>query len=259
MADRINDLTGKEWLQNSFSIRRNLNKTAEEKKLKHPASFPVELAKKVICTWTKKWANILDPFLGSWSTILWALETGRTCTWIDLSKEYCDLSTERIKNQWYNLEKCKIINWDSLEVIPTLNEQFDLILTSPPYRDILNMKRTADRKESHNYSKDKIKDLGNMSDYDLFLESLTKIFSEIRNITKDGWYSVVNVMDIRKKSKFYPLHLDLINNFYNIGWELDDIIIWDRQNEYNNMKTLWYPYKFRINKVHEYLLVFHKS
>ena len=36
---RCNDLTGKEWLQNSFSIWRNFNKTPEEKELKHPASY----------------------------------------------------------------------------------------------------------------------------------------------------------------------------------------------------------------------------
>lgn len=34
---RCNDLTGKEWLQNSFSIWRDLSKTKAEKDLKHPA------------------------------------------------------------------------------------------------------------------------------------------------------------------------------------------------------------------------------
>lgn len=37
---RCNDLTGKEWLQNSFSIWRDLSKTKAEKDLKHPASYP---------------------------------------------------------------------------------------------------------------------------------------------------------------------------------------------------------------------------
>jgi len=39
----------------------------------------------------------------------------------------------------------------------------------------------------------------------------------------------------------------------------DDIIIWDRQQDYNNMKPLGYPYKYRINKVHEYILIFIKK
>ena len=66
-------------------------------------------------------------------------------------------------------------------------------------------------------------------------------------------------MDIRKKSNFYPLHCDLITELRKHNYLLDDIIIWDRQPEYNNMRPLGYPYKFRINKVHEYLLIFIKE
>ena len=40
---KCNNLTGKEWLQNSFSIWRNLTKTKEEKDMGHPASYPVSL------------------------------------------------------------------------------------------------------------------------------------------------------------------------------------------------------------------------
>jgi len=44
-----------------------------------------------------------------------------------------------------------------------------------------------------------------------------------------------------------------------IGYIYDDLIIWDRQADYNNMRPLGYPYKFRINKVHEYLMIFIKK
>ena len=47
-SKRGNDLTGKEWLQNSFSIWRDLSKSAEEKKMQHPASYPVALCEKLI-------------------------------------------------------------------------------------------------------------------------------------------------------------------------------------------------------------------
>jgi DNA modification methylase len=75
---------------------------------------------------------------------------------------------------------------------------------------------------------------------------------------KDKGYCIVNVMDIRKKNQFYPLHIDITEKLQQVGYTLDDIIIWDRQKEYNNMRPLGYPYKFRINKVHEYLLIFTK-
>ena len=66
-------------------------------------------------------------------------------------------------------------------------------------------------------------------------------------------------MDIRKKSDFYPLHSDLATELKKHGYIFDDIIIWDRQQDYNNMRPLGYPYKFRINKVHEYILIFIKK
>ena len=43
-----------------------------------------------------------------------------------------------------------------------------------------------------------------------------------------------------------------------IGFLLDDIIIWDRRQEYNHLRPLGYPSVFRINKVHEYILIFKK-
>jgi len=39
MAERMNNFTGKEWLQNSFSIWRDIRRNKEEKKLKHSAMF----------------------------------------------------------------------------------------------------------------------------------------------------------------------------------------------------------------------------
>ena len=55
------------------------------------------------------------------------------------------------------------------------------------------------------------------------------------------------------------LHSDVAVEMQKIGFIYDDIIIWDRQYEYNNMRPLGYPYKFRINKVHEYILIFIKK
>ena len=67
---KCNELTGKEWLQNSFSIWRNISKTPEEKELKHPASYPVALCEKLIKTFSKKGGKILDPFNGVGSSLV---------------------------------------------------------------------------------------------------------------------------------------------------------------------------------------------
>jgi len=252
---KCNGLTGKEWLQNSFSIWRGLAKTKEEKAFKHPASYPIALCEKLIRTFARTECKVLDPFNGIGSTTTAAASLGCEAVGIDLSDEFCNIARERIQEH----EKIKIITGNSFDVLPTLPEDyFDICVTSPPYWDILNMKRSADKKESVNYS-DSESDLGNIKQYREFIDELARLFQALSRNLKKGGYCIVNVMDIRKKSEFYPLHSDLAIALQDAGYIYDDLIIWDRQADYNNMRPLGYPYKFRINKVHEYLLIFIKK
>ena len=254
-SKKCNNLSGKEWLQNSFSIWRDISKTKEERALNHPASYPVALCEKLIRTFSRSDGRIIDPFNGIGSTTTAAWNLNREAVGIDLSEDFCQKASSRISGA----NNINIIQGDSFEVLKTLpTDYFDLCITSPPYWDILNMKRSADQKASSNYS-DKDNDLGNIPDYEDFIHSITSLFDLVKTTLKPGAYCIVNVMDIRKKSTFYPLHSDLASALKNIGFIYDDLIIWDRQQDYNNMRPLGYPYKFRINKVHEYLLILIKE
>lgn len=255
VADHANDLTGKEWLQNSFSIWRDVKKTPEEKALKHPASYPSALCEKLIRSFAKGGCRVLDPFNGIGSTMAACRDLNCSGVGIDLSEEYCKIAKERVDGA----DNIRIINGDSFQELKKLPENsFDLCITSPPYWDILNRKRSADGRKSVNYS-EKTTDLGNIEDYREFISTLQNLFAEVNRVLKPGAYCIVNVMDIRKKNVFYPLHSDLATAMQQAGYLYDDIIIWDRQNDYNSMRPLGYPYKFRINKVHEYLLIFIKN
>lgn len=255
VENKFNDLSGKEWLQNSFSIWKGLSKTKDEKALKHPASYPISICEKIIRTFSQKGCNVLDPFNGVGSTMVAAKNLGCSGVGIDLSNEFCDIAKERLGMD----SRIKIINGDSLKELKDLpHNSFDICFTSPPYWDILNMKRSADKRSANNYS-NKNNDLGNIPNYDDFLEILKNVFIEVHKVLNNNSYCIINVMDIRKKSQFYPLHSDLATIMQTIGYIYDDLIIWDRQSEYNNMRPLGYPYKFRINKVHEYLLIFIKK
>ena len=252
---RCNNLTGKEWLQYSFSIWRDLSKTKEEKDLKHPASYPVSLCERLIRTFAKPNSNVLDPFNGIGSSMVAAHNLNCYGTGIDLSAKF----TEKAKNRVGDDKNIHLICGDSFEELDKLEENsFDICVTSPPYWDILNMRRSADMKESINYS-DQENDIGNIPKYEDFVRLLGDLFEKVRRCLKGGGYCLVNVMDIRKKDRFYPLHSDLAIEMQNRGYIFDDLIIWDRQNDYNNMRPLGYPYKFRINKVHEYVLIFIKE
>lgn len=263
ITNRYNNLTGKEWLQHSFSIWRDIRKSDEEKSLNHPAIFPKQVCSRIIDIFTKKDDLVLDPFMGTGSTIITAYQKQRKSIGIELSKSFIEITQNRLSKikgefSFETLYEPILYNQDARNIIDVVNlNSVDLCLTSPPYWDILNMKRTADLKKSRYYSKDD-KDLGNIDNYKAFLLELSKVFSLVYKLVKLNRHCVVILMDIRKKNIFYPFHSDFADIMKNIGFSFEDLIIWDRQHEYNNMKPLGYPYVFRVNKVHEYILIFKK-
>jgi DNA modification methylase len=133
----------------------------------------------------------------------------------------------------------------------------DFCLTSPPYWDILTRRRTADYKETRHYG-DHAGDLGRVEDYGAFLDALAAVMGQVFEALRPGAYACVVVMDLRKRARFFPFHADLAARMQDIGFIYDDLVIWDRRHEYNNLRPLGYPYKFRINKVHEFILIFQK-
>ena len=265
MAERMNNLTGKEWLMNSFTIWRDVVKTSEERATKHPALFPQELVEKLIRLYLRDPGSVvLDPFMGIGSTMLASMNQGMKGIGFDLSKDFCGIANQRIgKFQGTLTNETEILapdvhNKDSRTISKVLEEQsVDLVVTSPPYWDILNQKRTADGKIIRNYSSD-TEDLGNIPDYEEFLADLKNVYTEVYKVMKPGARCIAVVMDIRKKDKFYPLHEDQSRIMREIGFELDEYVIWDRQRDYNNMKTLGYPYVYRFNRVHEFICIYLK-
>ena len=99
MAEKMNNLTGKEWLLESFTIWSNLKKTKEELQTKHPALFTQKLPEKLINLYTKNNGEIiLDPFMGIGSTMMATMNTGTKGVGIELNKKYCSIAKKRIKN-----------------------------------------------------------------------------------------------------------------------------------------------------------------
>lgn len=63
----------------------------------HPAPFPVELPLRLIKLYTFEREVVLDPFMGSGTTAIAAIRTGRHFVGYDISKEYVKLANKRIK------------------------------------------------------------------------------------------------------------------------------------------------------------------
>lgn len=62
----------------------------------HPATFPFSLAKDHILSWSNEGDTVLDPFLGSGTTLLACKELNRKGIGIEISEEYCELSRGRL-------------------------------------------------------------------------------------------------------------------------------------------------------------------
>ena len=88
--------------------------------------------------------------------------------------------------------------------------------------------------------------------------STANIFADVLRVLKPGAHCCIVVMDLRKKNRFYPFHSDLAARLQSVGYEFDDLIIWNRQSEYNNLRPLGYPAVFRVNKVHEFVVLMRK-
>ena len=257
---RANQLDGKTWTRYSISIWSDLRKTTEELRLKHPALFPMALAGRLIeCLSGDSDQLVLDPFAGIGSTLLAAAQAGKCGIGIELSPEFCQLAEQRLSE----LETCsasaaQLHCCDARQLREYIKpSSVDLVITSPPYWNVLSRRRTADGKATRDYG-DQRSDLGRIGTYSAFLSALGDVFSQVQEVLRPGKYCCVVVMDIRQQGKLYSLHADLIRVMEAIGFLYDDLIIWDRRHEYNNFRPLGYPSVFRVNKAHEFILIFQK-
>ena len=85
--DEFLELTKSVW---SFPAER-------ANKIGHAAPFPVELPYRLIQLYTFEDQVVLDPFVGSGTTCIAALKTGRNYIAYDNDKKSCDLAEQRIR------------------------------------------------------------------------------------------------------------------------------------------------------------------
>jgi DNA modification methylase len=259
---RANDLNGTAWLANSISVWSDFRKSAEESALKHPAMFPSMLVERFIESFTTARQRVVfDPFMGSGSTLVAARKRGRRGIGIELNPQYVKIARSRLAQRDLWSDPCGDGDFELHMADATRMLEFvkpnsvDITITSPPYWNILNQRRTSDQKPIRHYGNLE-GDLGAIAEYGDFIAALARVFQLVHVVMKPERYCIVVVMDLRKRDVFYPYHCDIAGMLQQIGFIFDDLIIWNRQSEYNNLRPLGYPAVFRINKVHEFCLVF---
>jgi site-specific DNA-methyltransferase (adenine-specific) len=93
-GSRKSDITKKEFMEWTNGVWNFMGES--KKRVGHPAPFPVELPRRCIKLFSFIGDTILDPFLGSGSTLLACLQTGREGIGVDIDKKYCELAKRRL-------------------------------------------------------------------------------------------------------------------------------------------------------------------
>lgn len=274
--NKLNDLTGKDWLPEtkSFFYQKGLGVDSPEAQIEklHPAPYSFQDIGKLVIFFTKKGMKVLDPFGGVGSTAKACEVNGRTCTSIELSPKWHELSIKRLETETGEgtSKNHTFINGDSCEELKKLKtDSFDFMVTSPPYWGILAKKDQKVKKNrvannlATKYSDDD-KDLGNVENYNEFLNILVKkIFMECARIIKSGKYMAIVVSDFRDKSDFISFHSDLIQKMNNAPITSGGVLkLQGVKILIQNHKSLLpygYPFAYVENIHHQYVLIFRKE
>ncbi len=263
----INCMTAKQWLKSQLGVWQfNYEARDIRKKNIHPATFPISLAKKVIKLFTHEGELALDPFVGSGTTLVAAGDTNRNAVGFDLQKGYIDLCEKRLAQASFLGEANQIAVQDDARFIQEYfePETISLILTSPPYANLLNrVRQNKSRRFRKNeqlgkieqYSQDP-RDLGTMQ-LDEYTNAMGEIFESLLPLLRPKAHCVINVPDMWWENRRITIHVSLIEELRKRGYELRNIIIWDRTNIVNRIGIFGWPSNYiTMGVTFEYLLDF---
>ena len=245
-SNKLNDLDPKTWLkfQKSWFIHNPPPRRKDV--LRHPAKFPETLAQEFIEFFTKSGDVVLDPMVGTGSTSVAALRSGRHSYGVELNSTYATIARQVVNEERAMLKEkgnalvAEIICGNAMQIseyavtyqIPLIN----YVLTSPPYWDMLHMqgamaqkKRRVEPELDVVYSDD-AEDLGNISDYGEFIERLAVVYETIQPLLKPRAYLTIIVKNIKKGGKIYPLAWDLARRLEK-SYTLKDEKIWLQDNQ----------------------------
>ncbi len=240
--NKLNDLDPKTWLK--FQKSWFIHNPPPRKKgvLVHPAKFPETMAQEFIEFFTKKGQTVLDPMAGTGTTLIAALRAGRNSYGIELNPKYVQIAEHLIKEERASLGeviedlKSEIINGDAALTLQYKIPIIDYVLTSPPYWDMLRVKGAETQKKRRTspdvdvFYSDDPNDLGNIKDYDIFIERLVQIYVSLKPVLKEKAYLTIIVKNIKKGGKIYPLAWDLGRELGRT-YTLKDEKIWMQDNQ----------------------------
>jgi len=265
-------MTAKEWMKAQVGVWQFYYERGDVRnKHLHPATFPIALARRGIELFTHRGELVLDPFSGTGTTLVAARRAGRNAAGFDLKAEYTDLARGRLTKEPVSVDaRQAAFTADARKLEQYLKPQsVALILTSPPYANLLNRKRLNKSRRGNlrandqylrveQYSQDPA-DLGTLP-LDAYADEIERIFAGLLPCLRPGGHCLVNVPDMWWEDQRITIHIAIIERLRRAGYELRNTIIWDRTNIVNRIGIFGWPSNYiTMGTTFEYLLDFRRS
>lgn len=265
MASKFNDIDMQDWKNcdiniNSLWLIDRRDKSGKHKNIYH-GNFIPQIPNQLIRRYTKENEIIIDPFLGSGTTLYECDSLKRKLIGLDINENALEFVFDNMGDNFdnkrffitvcdnTNSENIKYIN-EGLKTLKSKSAQF--VIFHPPYMNIIKF---TDKKED-------LSQINNMND---FLSSFLKTCENILPfLDKDRYFAVV-IGDIYKDSEVKPLSFNVMNIIQNnFKVKLKGIIIKNIEGNRGKLKNenIW---RYRALKSdyyifkHEYIFVFKKE
>jgi DNA modification methylase len=260
---KINDLNLNRWKEYEDIITDSLwiLKKRDNSGVHHAGywgNFIPQIPNQLLRRYTKKGDWILDPFLGSGTTLIEAQRLGRNAVGVELSKKVLDQTKKNIAKENNQFEvKIEFVNADSSSVnlksvLSALQiKSFQFQIFHPPYWDIIKF---SDNKY----------DLSNAKSIDDFLTSFGNVLDNCLPHLEKKRFAAVVISDKYSAGEWIPLGFYVMQEVLKRGMILKSTIVknFDETTAKRNQKELW-RYRalaggFYVFK-HEYIFVFQKK
>lgn len=210
-------------------------------------NFAPQVARNLILRYSKNGEVVLDPFVGSGTTLIECKLLGRRGIGVDINPAAVDLCERNL--QFKTGSECaqfvKIGDARNLDFVE--NECIDLLIVHPPYGNAIR------------YSENINGDLSRISAIPIFNLEIEKVAKECFRVLKLGKYCAFLIGDLRRNTKIIPLGFKTFNTFLRSGFSPKEIIV----KVQHNCRTSSYWLEKSIEKgflllAHEYLFIFEK-
>ena len=215
---------------------------------KYRGNFAPQIARNIIEMYTEKGDSVLDPMVGAGTTLIEAKLLSRNAVGMDINPEAVELARAGLRFKHHPPSKQKVKVGNARDISFLRDDSFDLVLTHPPYMNIIK------------YSEGKIpEDLSNISSFPKFCDEIEKIAKELFRVLKPDKYCAILIGDTRKGKHFVPLAFHVLQRFLKVGFVLKEDII---KVQHHCASTERWRAKAKREKfyliMHEHLFVFRK-